>query len=156
MAVAESYEGLIKKIFEHYYRLQQRLGDSLPKAWLTGCQDIQNQLAGLIYPGFITATPQVWLTHYPRYLKAIEVRLDQSDVAAEVAHQHAGDAQRLFAMLEHGVEVGQGVLGAPLAYRIDQLEDAVGPSRRQHRLDVGRGDGRVAADIEAQLVHHQA
>ena len=34
--------------------------------------DVKGQLANLVYPGFVRATPLEWLKEYPRYLKAIE------------------------------------------------------------------------------------
>ena len=39
--------------------------------------DIKAQLANLVYPGFVRQTPAEWLKEYPRYLKAIEQRLDK-------------------------------------------------------------------------------
>ena len=39
--------------------------------------DIRGQLAALLPPGFLTATPWRWLAHYPRYLKAISLRLNK-------------------------------------------------------------------------------
>lgn len=44
--------------------------------------DIQQQLDRLIYPDFIYQTPLQWLQQYPRFLKAIEVRLEK--VAGQV------------------------------------------------------------------------
>ena len=39
--------------------------------------DIREQLAHLVYPGFVVSTPWEWLVEYPRYLKAIALRLDK-------------------------------------------------------------------------------
>jgi ATP-dependent helicase HrpA len=39
--------------------------------------DIRAQLGGLIYPKFVLEVPQARLAHYPRYLKAISVRLER-------------------------------------------------------------------------------
>ena len=44
--------------------------------------DIKQQLAGLVYAGFVRETPGEWLKEIPRYLKAIEQRLDK--VGAQV------------------------------------------------------------------------
>ena len=38
---------------------------------------MQSQLAALTAPGFLTRTPWPWLTQYPRYLRAIEMRLEK-------------------------------------------------------------------------------
>ena len=39
--------------------------------------DIKQQLANLVYPSFVRETPGEWLKEIPRYLKAIEQRLDK-------------------------------------------------------------------------------
>ena len=39
--------------------------------------DVREQLQYLIYPGFVSATPEEWLKHLPRYLKAISLRLER-------------------------------------------------------------------------------
>ncbi len=40
--------------------------------------DIKNQISTLFFKGFFMATPNMWLTHYSRYLKAITVRLEKA------------------------------------------------------------------------------
>lgn len=40
--------------------------------------DIQQQLQQLFYPGLVYATPLEWLTQYPRYLRAIELRIEKA------------------------------------------------------------------------------
>jgi ATP-dependent helicase HrpA len=40
--------------------------------------DINQQLQRLIYPGFLFRTPLSWLQQYPRYLKAISLRLEKA------------------------------------------------------------------------------
>jgi ATP-dependent helicase HrpA len=61
--------------------VQSRLKAPLPKAAL---DDIQLQLAWLAPAGFVRSTPSVWLRELPRYLKALQLRLDKL----------AGDPQR--------------------------------------------------------------
>ncbi|MGH1486596.1 MAG: ATP-dependent RNA helicase HrpA [Cellvibrionaceae bacterium] len=39
--------------------------------------DIQQQLSGLFYSNFLYDTPSQWLRQYPRYLKAIQLRLEK-------------------------------------------------------------------------------
>ncbi len=61
------------KALKHYAQLKQQV-DRLPKQ--DKCViDVQTQLARLFYQGFLTMTADEHLKHYPRYLKAIEVRL---------------------------------------------------------------------------------
>ncbi|WP_313059651.1 DUF3418 domain-containing protein, partial [Pseudomonas rhodesiae] len=39
--------------------------------------DIKQQLSNLVYPGFVRETPAQWFKELPRYLKAIELRLEK-------------------------------------------------------------------------------
>jgi ATP-dependent helicase HrpA len=57
----------------------QMLGKKLQgfKSFTEAVHDIQDQLARLLPKSFIEATPYERLQHYPRYLKAIGLRLDK-------------------------------------------------------------------------------
>jgi ATP-dependent helicase HrpA len=69
---------LVGDILLEYHRITQQLKQgNLPLAWLNSLKDIREQLASLIYAGFISQTPSAWLIHFPRYLKAIGVRLSK-------------------------------------------------------------------------------
>ena len=46
-------------------------------------KDVKEQLSHLMGPHFVTETPNQWLVHFPRYLKAIEVRLGKPGRDAE-------------------------------------------------------------------------
>ena len=54
-----------------------RLQDSSADAVQPAVADMRTQLAGLIYPGFVTATGYRRLPHLTRYLRGIERRLDK-------------------------------------------------------------------------------
>ncbi|WP_347332355.1 ATP-dependent RNA helicase HrpA [Marinimicrobium locisalis] len=54
----------------------KQLRNQLPLAFTVG--DIREQLAHLFYPGMVYRTPEEWLRQYPRYLQAIEVRLEKA------------------------------------------------------------------------------
>jgi ATP-dependent helicase HrpA len=49
--------------------------------------DVEEQLHELIYPGFLLGTPPEWLPHLPRYLQAVERRLQRLE------HDPARDRQ---------------------------------------------------------------
>jgi ATP-dependent helicase HrpA len=57
--------------------IRQRLAALDGKQYAHLRADIEGQLAGLFFPGFMTAAPHDWLTHYPRYSKAIVQRLQR-------------------------------------------------------------------------------
>lgn len=58
--------------------------------------DMQKQLAQLIYPGFVARTPLTWLRHYPRYLKAISLRLEKLASAPERDRQNQAQVALLW------------------------------------------------------------
>ncbi len=45
--------------------------------WQYAIDDMRRQLARLTAPGFLTSTPWRWLQHYPRYVRAMCVRLER-------------------------------------------------------------------------------
>ncbi len=57
----------------HYAKLKQQV-DRMPQQDKS-VQDVQLQLARLFYQGFLTKSAYEHLRHYPRYLKALETRL---------------------------------------------------------------------------------
>jgi ATP-dependent helicase HrpA len=60
-----------------------------PPAHRAAYEDMRSQLDALVYPGFIATTPLPRLRHYPRYLKAMVLRLEKM-------HNHpARDYERL-------------------------------------------------------------
>ena len=44
------------------------------------CDAIDTQLAWLLYPGFVRTVPYAQLAHYPRYLRALALRIDRARV----------------------------------------------------------------------------
>ncbi|MBK8752930.1 MAG: DUF3418 domain-containing protein [Candidatus Competibacteraceae bacterium] len=42
--------------------------------WAEAIADSRDQLARLVYPGFLSQTPAEWLPHLPRYLRAMALR----------------------------------------------------------------------------------
>src|SRR5690606_22807631 len=66
---------LLQSILEEHASVRRKLGTARDQAEATA--DIDSQLQGLFQPGFIRSTPFENLAHYPRYLKAIVMRLDK-------------------------------------------------------------------------------
>lgn len=59
-------------------------------AWVPSVADVKNQLAHLLFKGFLTATPDERLQHFPRYLKAVQLRLQKLATTG-----HTKDQQKL-------------------------------------------------------------
>jgi ATP-dependent helicase HrpA len=57
-------------------KIEQTLAKS-PAAWKAAVLDMRGQLSELVFPGFIAKHPTNRLAHLPRYLKAMEMRLNK-------------------------------------------------------------------------------
>ena len=74
---AERLAKLTLEILKLWHGLQKRFKGRIDLAMAVALNDIKAQLGHLVYPGFVRQTPAEWLREYPRYLKAIEQRLDK-------------------------------------------------------------------------------
>ncbi|HHS84294.1 MAG TPA: DUF3418 domain-containing protein, partial [Gammaproteobacteria bacterium] len=59
------------------HAVARRLKGAVSPAWIHAVTDLREQLSHLIYPGFVTRTPWFWLQQMPRYLAAMELRMDK-------------------------------------------------------------------------------
>ncbi|PKM13519.1 MAG: ATP-dependent RNA helicase HrpA [Gammaproteobacteria bacterium HGW-Gammaproteobacteria-3] len=78
ITVADNLGKTAVEIMGRYARIKSQL-----KLFSAAVQDIHEQLNVLIYSGFIRNTPYAQLKHFPRYLKALEYRLEKRDNDAE-------------------------------------------------------------------------
>jgi len=85
--IAQELARLVTTIVQEAAALPKRLAAA--RGFAASCADIVEQLARLFPRGFITATAPAQLAHYPRYLKAIALRLEK------LKGEPARDAQRL-------------------------------------------------------------
>ncbi|UTW08683.1 ATP-dependent RNA helicase HrpA [Pseudomonas benzenivorans] len=76
-AHAERLARLCLEILKLWHGLQKSFKGKIDLAQAMALNDIKQQLANLVYPGFVRETPGEWLKELPRYLKAIEQRLDK-------------------------------------------------------------------------------
>jgi ATP-dependent helicase HrpA len=74
---AERLAKLTLEILKLWHGLQKRFKGKIDLAQAVALNDIKGQLSKLVYPGFVRETPAVWLKELPRYLKAIEMRLEK-------------------------------------------------------------------------------
>jgi ATP-dependent helicase HrpA len=87
-AVAEAALRSFATIGAAYLRVAPRLAQP-PAAVARPAADARAQLGRLVYKGFMSTTPWDQLAHLPRYLKAIELRLDKYPGNPERDHRHA-------------------------------------------------------------------
>jgi ATP-dependent helicase HrpA len=69
-----------------YRDAERALRSSTTMSALPALSDAREQLAGLIYPGFISRTGTAQLRHLPRYLKGITSRMEK--LPADIARDH--------------------------------------------------------------------
>tara|TARA_R110000868_G_scaffold102573_2_gene282502 strand:+ start:1757 stop:5842 length:4086 start_codon:yes stop_codon:yes gene_type:complete len=74
---AERLAKLTLEILKLWHGLQKRFKGKIDLAQAMALNDIKQQLSNLVYPGFVRETPAQWLKEAPRYLRAIEQRLDK-------------------------------------------------------------------------------
>jgi ATP-dependent helicase HrpA len=74
---AERLARLALEILTLWHGLQKRFKGKIDLAQAVALNDIKQQLGNLVYPGFIRETPGAWLKELPRFLKAIELRLEK-------------------------------------------------------------------------------
>jgi len=65
-----------KEVLELYQTIQKRL-KKMPVNWLEAGADIQDQAQHLLFKHFLVETDSEQLSHYPRYLKGMILRLDK-------------------------------------------------------------------------------
>ncbi|MBI1196221.1 MAG: ATP-dependent RNA helicase HrpA [Gammaproteobacteria bacterium] len=76
-AAFETYAGLLKELMAPYREIRDRMKRAQSPALLKVKSDIRGQLDLLLFPGFLAAIDRDRLRHYPRYLKAVAVRLER-------------------------------------------------------------------------------
>ncbi len=74
---AERLARLTLDILKLWHGLQKSFKGKIDLARAVALNDIKGQLGKLVYPGFVRETPGQWLKELPRYLKAVELRLEK-------------------------------------------------------------------------------
>ena len=74
---AERLARLTLEVLKLWHGLQKRFKGRIDLSQAVALNDIKQQLGNLVYPGFVRQTPGAWFKELPRYLKAIELRLEK-------------------------------------------------------------------------------
>lgn len=83
VGVASRYCDVLGQVFEQHRQVAKRLEGSISLSWIEPAVDIRDQIAQLIYPGFVTATGLQRLQRVPLYFQAMDKRLDAIDMAPD-------------------------------------------------------------------------
>ncbi len=83
-------------ILAAYHEIRRLLAGELSPVWAEAIADSRDQLARLVYPGFLSQTPAEWLPHLPRYLRAMTLRLNKLRQAPDKDRQRCGAITQLW------------------------------------------------------------
>ncbi|KSU79166.1 ATP-dependent helicase HrpA [Pseudarthrobacter enclensis] len=72
-----SVTAVVEKILSATRRIEKQLKGSTSLALISALNDIKSQLEQLVYPGFVARTGYAQLSQLPRYLAAVEKRLER-------------------------------------------------------------------------------
>jgi ATP-dependent helicase HrpA len=79
IATAQDTAALVQKILAQLVEIKKLIKQHKNNLALAYCvSDINQQLSGLFYEGFVYKTPPEWLAQYPRYLKGIQLRIEKA------------------------------------------------------------------------------
>jgi len=81
-------------MLEAYHQARLALEQYRGPRWEYAIDDIGQQIERLTPPGFLVATPWAWLQHYPRYFRAIPIRLDALRSSLARDRQHCEEIAR--------------------------------------------------------------
>lgn len=77
LEIGENFESLLELIVNELFQVRRYLQSLEKPEFRKAKQDIEEQIEALVYPGYLLQTPVEWLMEYPRYLKAIDIRIDK-------------------------------------------------------------------------------
>ncbi len=77
VTVVNEVSALVLEMLTQFHQVNKRLGNAIQPSWLKVVADIRAQLQQLFYSGFLRHTDYENLSHYPRYVKAVQLRLDK-------------------------------------------------------------------------------
>ena len=73
----------LSNVFEQHRQVAKRLEKSMSLSWIEPAGDIKDQIASLIYKGFVTETGLSRMNRLPLYFQAMDKRLDAIDRAPD-------------------------------------------------------------------------
>ncbi|MDG6778164.1 ATP-dependent RNA helicase HrpA [Thiomicrorhabdus sp. zzn3] len=76
---AQKLAKLVNEILTAHQKIAKQVSGRVNPRWLASIGDIKDQLSELICAGFVANTPDPWLAQLPRYLQALEKRLQKID-----------------------------------------------------------------------------
>ena len=82
-AATQAVGSLVPKLMEAYHSVQLSLSEISAARFERTRSDIEHQLACMLYPNFLADTPWIWLAEVPRYLAAIDHRIQKRRTSSQ-------------------------------------------------------------------------
>lgn len=92
---AERVFQLVAQVLSEFQLLRKQLSTATQINWIASTRDITQQLDQLVYQGFLQQVQFDRLQHYPRYLKAMKLRLDKLPHAVSRDQQQMREMQKI-------------------------------------------------------------
>ncbi|MFB0989187.1 MAG: DUF3418 domain-containing protein, partial [Gammaproteobacteria bacterium] len=86
LSLAGNIESIFMQVMNDHYKIGRVVSGLKKGALAYVAEDVENQLSGLLHEGFLSETGLMWFAQYPRYLKALSIRLNKAP--------HMGDKDR--------------------------------------------------------------
>ena len=96
MSQAEEALTLVTEILNRFQQLRRHLSGLTQINWVASVTDARQQLDRLVFQGFLQHTPYQRLQQFPRYLKALLLRLEKLEQAATRDRQLLREMQGLY------------------------------------------------------------
>ncbi len=93
---AEKLAADVLAILKAWHKVQKRLKGKIDLAWALAMSDVREQLGNLVFKGFVRDVPLQWLQQYPRYLAALDQRLDKLTGQVQRDRVWTGEIQQLW------------------------------------------------------------
>ncbi|HEY8701532.1 MAG TPA: ATP-dependent RNA helicase HrpA [Arthrobacter sp.] len=90
-----SVTAVVERILSSTRRIEKQLRGTTSLALISALNDVKSQLEQLVYPGFVAKTGYAQLSQLPRYLAAIEKRLERLPGNVQRDALHMAAVQRL-------------------------------------------------------------
>jgi ATP-dependent helicase HrpA len=105
----------LSAVVEHAARVREQLARPAPVSWSASLDDLTDQLGRLVFDGMVVAVGTDRLEHLPRYLEAMDVRLDK------LRESPAKDLDKLAAIRDLEAEHAQLVAVHGLTAALDDV-----------------------------------
>jgi len=135
----------LSRAFESQREVAKRMGGSVSLSWVEAVADIKDQIAHLIYPGFVVNTPPERLLRLPVYMQAIAKRLDSLDREPDRDRRRRGELQPVWERIKSTMHTRPGPELRQIRWLMEELRVSI------YAQELGTADKVSVGRIETLL-----